>query len=515
MRWSTAVLLAPALAGCSFIYNPNNLPDPRMIDAAVVDANPCALTVTGIAPATILEGQGDSGSAPALLVIRGDNIVNTNLKVELKSHDGSTVPLAPITDAVASADHTYVAFTVTAHVDMGPVTDVALDVTVSQDAPQDGSCMGKATGPLLGKLTLHGLPELTSMSPGVNKATRTVTTSSLQTSYSMVNLVDVSPTTFSGATRAEITAVSSITLGAVIADAVGTTPGPGGNPGSASAGACPTSGGGGGHGGDATVSQLLAVGGGGGGGGGAAAGSSGATGTALSGVGGAGGISGIKNGSDQLASLETNAACAGGAGGLGGTLVLTNAGGPGGAGGGTLALFAGGNIQTMSLSAKGGAGGPPSGSGGAGGGGGAGGNVLVHTDTGTLAIGAIDVSGGAAAMPGGGAGSTGRVRWDVAGADVPSSPGHRGPAFEKVSTRVFTTQPPSLTLSGTSNDGFSVRVIDQDNVVHDGGHNSFNNGAAVITPALNPGYNRICITLDLGMQGHIEADKCIDVAFLP
>jgi len=515
MRWSTAVLLAPALAGCSFIYNPSNLPDPRMIDAAVVDANPCGLMVADIAPATILEGQGDLGSAPALLVIRGGDIVSSNLKVELTPQDGTPVLVDPITDAVASDDHHVLAFTVTAHVDKTLTRPVTFDITVTQDAPPGDSCMGKATGSLIGKLTLQGLPELTSASPGVNKAAKTVMTSSLQPSYSMVNLMDVTPATFSGATPAKITAVSSIALGAVIADAAGTAPGPGGNLGSSAVGACPTSGGGGGHGGDATLSQLLAVGGGGGGGGGATAGTPGATGTALGGVGGAGGPAGIKNGTDQLASLETNAACAGGAGGLGGTLVLTNAGGPGGAGGGTVALFAGGNIQTLSLSAKGGAGSVPSGSGGAGGGGGAGGNVLVHTDSGTLAIGAIDVSGGAAAMPGGGAGSTGRARWDVPGGNAPSSPAHRGPAFEKLSTRVFTTQPPSLTLSGTSNDGFSVRVIDQDNAVHDGGHNSFNNGAAVISPALHPGYNRVCTTLDGGTAGKPEAETCIDVAFLP
>ena len=73
-----------------------------------------------------------------------------------------------------------------------------------------------------------------------------------------------------------------------------------------------------------------------------------------------------------------------------------------------------------------------------------------------------------------------------------------------------------MTLAGTSNDGFTYRVIDQGNTSHDGGHASFNSvGVATITPALHAGYNQVCITLDGGTQGSLQADKCIDVAFLP
>ena len=79
------------LAGCSLIYNPNNLPDPRVIDAAVVDANPCALVIDDVAPKIIDEGQGAGGSVPALVVLHGNNIVNANLKIELKAKNGSTV----------------------------------------------------------------------------------------------------------------------------------------------------------------------------------------------------------------------------------------------------------------------------------------------------------------------------------------------------------------------------------------------------------------------------------------
>src|SRR3954463_2785701 len=84
MRCRLAAAIAPAVAGCSLIYNPNNLPDPRMIDAAVVDSNPCALVVDSVTPSVIDEGQGDNGSAPALLVVHGNNIVSTDLQIELR-----------------------------------------------------------------------------------------------------------------------------------------------------------------------------------------------------------------------------------------------------------------------------------------------------------------------------------------------------------------------------------------------------------------------------------------------
>jgi len=365
--------------------------------------------------------------------------------------------------------------------------------------------MGQATGMASGKLTLHGLPELMSAQP-------LVMTTPLPAAYSMVQAANVK---FTGPAPAVVNAVSSISLGTVVADGVLTTPGPGANPGGASAGLCPVSGGGGGIGASTGVAMLLATGGGGGGAGGTAMGGTGTAGkTGLGAAGGAGGTGGIKVGSDQIASFEQNAACAGGLGGNGGTLVLTGTPGAGGSGGGTVALIAGGNLQATSISAKGG-GGTPGASGGAGGGGGAGGNLLVRTDNGTLTIPTIDVSAGPGGTPNGAAGSIGRVRWDAPEGNAPSATAHRGLAFGKLATRVFTTASPSLTVVGASGDGFSVRVIDQDGHSFDGGHTSINNGLAAISPALHPGYNQVCITLDTGVQGHVEADKCIDVAFLP
>ena len=305
-----AVLLASVLAGCSLIYNPNNLPAPRM-DAGIVDANPCALTLTDVAPATVLEGQGDAGSLPAVVVIHGENLVNTALQVELKAQDGSTVHLAPITDATASADHTYLAFTVTAHVDQALAANVPLDITVTQGAPPGDRCMGVATQTLSGKLTLAGLPELTTL------------TGTLLPLYSMVQLANV---TFpAGGSPVQIAAVSSITMGTITANASGAAAGPG----AYSAGGTPGPGGGG----VGMAAPALGFGGGGGGAGFAAAGVAGTT------AAGSGGTAGAQNGEDQIISLQKNLASAGGTGGaglaaLGGTLLLGGSGGGGGGAGG-------------------------------------------------------------------------------------------------------------------------------------------------------------------------------------
>src|SRR4051794_4110564 len=132
MTRSTAALLAPVLAGCSLIYNPNNLPAPLidapgMVDAALPpDANESLLTLTDISPQVINEGQGDAGSVPVLFVVRGSNLVSTMLKVELVPPQGKTVLIDPVTDAVASQDLGYIAFTAIARVDEGLTADVAL-----------------------------------------------------------------------------------------------------------------------------------------------------------------------------------------------------------------------------------------------------------------------------------------------------------------------------------------------------------------------------------------------------
>jgi hypothetical protein len=496
MRWSTAALLVPALTGCSFIYNPNNLPNPPVeagIDAPplVEDANPTMLELLGVSPATIDEGEGDSGSAPALLVIHGHQLVNANLKVELAAPAGVTVHLDPVTDALASHDGDYLAFTVRAHVDKMLATDVLLDVTVTQDiSAQYGGGMAQKT--LAGKLTLRGLPELTSL------------TATLLPEYSMVELANV---TFpAGANPVAIKAASSIKLGAVVADASGTKAGPGGYDAGANAGP--------GFGGPGGAATLLGVGGGGGGAGLAGAGAAGTT------AAGTGGTAGRPTGEDQILSLTGNRASAGGQGGGGLSALGGTPGASGGGGGGMIVLTAGGDITTGTVSAIGAGGGKAGGglASGGGGGGGAGGAVIVRSASGTVTMGTIRVPGGLGGTPGGGNGSVGRVRWDAPVDSVlssPDRPAHRGPAF-MAPTRVVTTAGQAFTLKGTPGDELDVRVTDQGNTPHAGEHASFNSvGIATITPTLYGGYNQLCVKLAGGAQNEAVANTCIDVAFLP
>jgi hypothetical protein len=513
-----AGLCGPALVGCSFLYNPNNLPDipgeAGPADAAIVlDANPSLLELVDISPREIDEGQGDLGSAPALLVLRGHQMVNSNLKVALMAA-GRTLKVTPITDAKASFNGDFIAFSVTSRVDNTLATTVPVDIVVTEDVPEQYGG-GTVTRTLSNKLTLRGLPELTSANTAIVDKNAKLIKTPLGDRYSMIDVADVTPATIQGTMPATFNAVSSIKLGAIVASATGTAPGAGGSAGGNADGTGP---GGGKHGGDASLSTLAANGGGGGGGGAAAAGDPGMTGTSvLLGAGGTGGAGGPRTGDDQLLSLD--APSAGGAGGQGGLLVVIEAGGSGGAGAGMVVLSAGGNISAGAIAANGGNG-ASKGGGGGGGGGGAGGTVVVRTSHGTLQTGTINVKGGAAGTPKGGAGSVGRVRWEAPAGAAPSSPDrapYRGPAFiVPLGERVFTTDRPMLALAGTPSNSFTIRVTDQDNAVHDGGRGSFNSqGVAMIDPLLYPGRNQVCIVLDGRAQSPTEADKCLDVAYLP
>lgn len=490
-RYTAALAAAPVLAGCSLIYNPNNLPDPRTIDAALVDANACAVEVASVAPSVIEEGQGDGGSLPALVVLHGNNFVNSNLRIELKASDGRAIAAEPVTDAMASPDTTYLAFTVTLHVDPAIASAVPLDVVVSQDC--------NATATLAGQLTLQGLPELTAVPADVSQ---------LRKKYSKVALGNAALT---GTVPAEINAVSSIDMGNVTASASGMTAGPGGASGAVSPGGGP---GGGGQGAGVSGLGLLGAGGGGGGAGYTSDGGPGDKGSGLGG--GAGGGPGHQTGDDMLISSGANRASAGGGGGTGNLTGIVT-GGFGGGGGGTVLVSAGGNVKIASIAANG-APGETRSSGGGGGGGGAGGTVLVSTTNGTLMVNAIEVGGGGAGGPNGGAGSPGRVRWDAPGGGAPSSPASaakRGPVIAASASRTVNTPTHAFMVHGERDHAFTVRVVDQDNLSHDGGRGVFDDsGVAPITASLRKGYNKVCVTLDGGSGGTI-AERCTDVAYLP
>ena len=498
MRWCSVAALAPAVAGCSLIYNPNNLPDPRMIDAAIADVNPAMPVVVDFAPDSIDEGQGEGGSVPALLVVHGQNFVNSNLHLTLTPPQGVTVNVETVGPPTVSVGGDFAVFQLVAHVDGNLTARVPLDVTVTQDvSPQYGG--GTATSaPPAKKFALNGLPELT------GSGSTTIDTATLAKKYSQVKLESV---TFNGTAAAIVRSVSFLQITMVLAKGTGSSAGPGGVSGGGSKGGGP------GGGDPGTPAQVL---GGGGGGGGAGYTANGTAGQGPGGLGGAtGGAGGPHYGDDLIASLMANQPSAGGAGGAG-FLAGSEPGGHGGGGGGIVVLSAGGDLTvTGTITADGGKGDDGAG----GGGGGAGGTVIVSSDAGKFSVtGAISIKAGPPGSPLGGAGSVGRARWDAIAGTAPVSPdraAHRGPAF-KIPTPVVQTQPQTLTLLGTHNDGFSIRVTDQTGAIHDGGRNSIGlDDTAPIAPTLYPGYNRICITLDTGTQGDVESDKCTEVAYLP
>jgi hypothetical protein len=497
MRRALVGLVASVLGGCSLIFNPNNLPDPRMIDAALLDSNPCALDLVSVSPPEILEGQGAAGSAPAVVVVHGNNIVNTNLRIALAATDGTTVRLDPVTDIAVSADTTMLAFRVVAQVDEtrgAPAADIPLDIAVTQDAPPGTSCTGAATRTLSGKLMLRALPELTSG----------------QGTSQLYSMIDLPAPSFTGTAPVQLNAVSSISLGNLTLSANGTTPGPGAFPVAGDAGT------GVGEGGGPSVGV-----GDGGGGGGAGFAISGATGADNAGKGGAGGHS---TGDPRILSITGNLASAGGGGGKGLTAVggIAPAGGVGGAGGGAIVLTAGGNVKTGTVTSIGGAGGKGANAliaNGGGGGGGAGGTVVIRSSYGALTLGPVSVAGGGGGSPGGGAGAAGRVRWDSPNfgdtGPASDSPPHQGPGF-LAPAAIATTRQPTFTVLGTPGDEFDVRILDEQSLPHPGPHVAINEqGMAAVLPMLSAGYNQLCIKLANGLETDALANECIGVAYIP
>jgi hypothetical protein len=509
------------LAGCSLIYSPNGLPAP-VIDAPsdaeiILDADPTMLVIDDVAPATIYEGQGESGSQPAIVVLHGHHIIDNNTIVEITPETGAV--RLTLGAPVIAKNGNWIAVPVTAHVDPGLAqgTVLALDVTVTETIPPELGGGTATSNKLSGKLTLTGLKELT------NTTTPEVTGNSIDTTklegrYSQVDLSGIPAVTFVGAMRAIIRSMSSITANALTAN--GTDGGTsaargvaggcdGGAP--ASTGGCDnTSGGKGG------ISQSTFAAAGAGGGGGFAS-------DGMSGTGGSAGAGGARTGDELIVTYEGFASQprnrAGGGGGGGNPLTLGTGGG-GGAGGGSIELTARGDVSVGAISARGGLGGPGT-AGGGGGGGGAGGLVMLRAE-GSLASGMISVLGGNG-NDNGGTGSGGRVRWDVPNGTPPtletgtgpSPTRHRGPAFT-LTTRIFRTPYAMISLVGTPNDRFHVYSTHAG--VTSAGQQGVSmnpDGTAMFMQTLQQGFTSLCITLEGGQQGTSEADKCIDVAFLP
>jgi hypothetical protein len=504
---------ASALAGCSLLYNPNNLPSAPAeagIDApsdaeVILDADPRMLEIDDVAPSTIYEGQGDAGSAPVLIVIRGRHIIDNNTVVEITPTSGA--PHLAFGAAVIARSGNWIAIPVTAHVDAAlKKTDrILLDVKVTESIPD---APGQTSMSVLhGKLVLQGLEEFPSAG--------SIDTTTLDAMYSKVDM-PTATTTFSGANRAIIHSMSSITAKAVTANGadggdsatVAVAGGcPGGGP--ASTGGC--NGTVGGQGG--TAGALGNAGGGGGGG------------FATNGIPGGppgGGAAGSQNGDELIAVYDANRS--GGGGGGGKPTLGLGSGGGGGGGGGAIELTAGGDISVGAITANGGLGG----AGATGGGGGAGGVIMLRAEGALTVGGAVSVNGGdggksSGGNGAGGAGSPGRVRWDAQSGGVSAiATGtlHRGPAF-LVPMRLFRDPVVNISLAGTPSDVLSVYAVNGGKTylgtrTEAGSQVTIGpDGSVTFHQLLEQGLSQLCVTVAGGKLGTSEGDKCIDVAFLP
>src|SRR6185503_10578740 len=205
-------IASTALAGCSLIYNPNNLPGPPSeagIDAPpdappdaeiILDADPTKLELVEIAPSTIDEGQGDGGSRPALVVIGGHQIVDNNLSVEIKADSGTA--LLTLGTPIVAKNGNWIAIAVTAHVDPALAAGAtrALTVTVTQTVPPE-SGGGTKTAALSGKLSLLGYGELDALGK-LPMTGNKINSPMLASKYSKVDLSAVAVPKFGGTGRA-------------------------------------------------------------------------------------------------------------------------------------------------------------------------------------------------------------------------------------------------------------------------------------------------------------------------
>jgi hypothetical protein len=488
MRQHLGKLIPVCLAsGCSLLYNPDRIDKPldakQYLDAAI-DADPSALTLTGVESPPLLEGQGDGGSRPAVLVVRGMNIVG-----------GATVTIAPtagtamievVDPPVVSTQSDLIAVGVIARVDPALAAGQTQDLVVTVSQPT-------ATGMVQQTTTwqLQGLDELEPM--GAGNATLTTTGSPFV--YSRVNVAGT--LTLSGTEKAIIRATSSISIKAIAGlSASGQNPGPGGGAGGA---------------GGNTASDGIGPG----------RGKKGVPGT--SGGGGAGFLisgedgggnptsGGAQTGDALITSYATNAGSGGGGSNY-----------PGGGGGGTLELTAGGNLTVGHIESRGGDGG----SGGvaltAGGGGGAGGCVVLRAGA-AATVDGFDLRGGAAgsgtlAGSDGGAGRAGRARVDAVSITGDMGLAHRGLAFDATAPVIVRAATPTAKVLGSNNDKFDLQRAST-SFAPLGGKQMIDFGGATDLepglPALEPGFNRVCAVPEGSGLGNPESRNCIDLAYLP
>jgi hypothetical protein len=476
------LLGATALSGCSLLYSPNNLDDKGASpDAAIADANPALLRLDEMKSPPLLEGAGQDGSAPQILVVWGAQMTPTATITVEPATPNANVAITVSNVSIAEDHNSFAALVTASYMDTVGEADGPIPLTVTMSQPG-------APTPVSIPWELHPLDELTTMGAQAAPPAGKI--------YSHVKVTgDVS--FMPGPTRAIVKAVGAIDIsGNVTANATGMMAGAGGCDGGASQQAANCYGGG----------QPF------GGGGGFA--DKGTDGSADSG-GMASGDSYIKTYESSNAG-ETNRSSGGAGGGN-----LTGGGGVGGGGGGTIELTAGGDIivggQIEATGAMGGSSGL-----GTGAGGGSGGVVVLRSGNMLKLPTDILVTGGAGG-PGlgsanaGGAGSLGRSRYDAV-----TTPGNapaaakRGPMLVRPPNAIFEMRKPQLSIVG--NTGDTVRVIitgpdgvgeTKDIVLQQSSQPFFPNAELPI------GLDTICVYVPNGRPSDDVAKNCIEVAFVP
>lgn len=494
MRQLLSVAIAGGLGGCSLIYNPSNLPAPQgeagvMVDAEIIlDANPAALALTAVSPATLDEGAGVDGSRLALLAITGVQIVPGATVTVARSGGGATTASVISSMTTVADDNDMIAVPIKIDIDPNlgpskplPMQSYMLDVTVTNP--------GGTAKTLAAAVKVVGYDELTGVTMVASGVHR----------YSQVNIASLAAADTTN--PLSIRSNSSITItGAVTASAAGIAPGPGGGAGGAAGSTT-------GAGGDGTgIGKGLHDG---GGGGFATAGGPGSS--------GAGG--GANLGDVGLKSLAANR----GSGGAGGTATL-GAGGVGGGGGGTIELSAAGALKVASIVADGSAGTTTANTGATAGGGGSGGAILLRWAGALQQSPTLSAIGGTAPT-GGGKGGDGRIRIDASSMTdtaTATPTAYHGPMFLATTALIVPTAAPTIRVTCEKNTGFSYYLIDPQANTHAGpaqvcgtdGKEDIILGAP-FTP-LGRGINRICISVPgAGVEDATSEDRnCIDLVYV-
>lgn len=475
------LLAAAALSGCSLIYNPSNLPDKGNMppDAAISDANPALLRLDEVKSPTLLEGAGQDGSAPQILVVYGEHITKSATLTVTPMQNPMGAVVINVSDVSIADDGNSIAALVRAgYMD-----------TVDETGPN-------ATGPIPLIITVAQTGAATQtkaweLKPLDELGTGMADAPAPGKKFSRVEAADITfrPKSAGNANRAIVHAVGRINItGRVSANA---------NLRAGGAGGC--------DGGDINAAGECF-------GGGKALGGGG--GFAQAGENGNSNTGGAMSGDPLIKIYEGTGAAMnrGGGGGAGDENSL------GGGGGGTIELTAGGNLSVTTLEAKGAAGGNALLRGA---GGGSGGAVVLRAGGMLVAPATVDLSGGDGGNGGlggapGGKGSVGRWRFDAAKlvGTLPAPAPRRGPMIVRPMNPIFETKEPTMMLTGES--GVQVTIITQyDDDTSNTETETLIGETSSFAPTLKIGINKVCVLVPGGSIANDEATNCVEVAFIP